>query len=329
MRALSRTTARLAGRAMSSEGKKPAKLWGGAFGEATDKTMELFNDSLPFDKRLWAADLAGSKAYAAALTEAGVIDQDQSSKMRQGLSDVRKEWADGSFVEIEGDEDIHTANERRLGDLVGTDIAGRLHTGRSRNDQVATDLRLWLRAEVHALRSLLRGLVEDARDVAGSDLAQGALMPGYTHLQRAQPVRYSHWLMSHAWAWTRDAERLDALWARSDRCPLGSGALAGHPFFDEQQRRKLSDALKFGGGPTPNSMDSVSDRDFAVEFTQWAALLGVHLSRWAEDLIIYGTKEFAFVRLRCPSPRHRRVPRHTRRGGGVPARRRRRDVTDT
>ena len=295
MRALSRTTARLAGRAMSSEGKKPAKLWGGAFGEATDKTMELFNDSLPFDKRLWAADLAGSKAYAAALTEAGVIDADQSSKMRQGLSDVRKEWADGSFVEIEGDEDIHTANERRLGDLVGTDIAGRLHTGRSRNDQVATDLRLWLRAEVHALRSLLRGLVEDARDVAGSDLAQGALMPGYTHLQRAQPVRYSHWLMSHAWAWTRDAERLDALWARSDRCPLGSGALAGHPFFDEQQRRKLSDALKFGGGPTPNSMDSVSDRDFAVEFTQWAALLGVHLSRWAEDLIIYGTKEFAFV----------------------------------
>ena len=295
MRALSRTTARLAGRAMSSEGKKPAKLWGGAFGEATDKTMELFNDSLPFDKRLWAADLAGSKAYAAALTEAGVIDQDQSSKMRQGLSDVRKEWADGSFVEIEGDEDIHTANERRLGDLVGTDIAGRLHTGRSRNDQVATDLRLWLRAEVHALRSLLRGLVEDARDVAGSDLAQGALMPGYTHLQRAQPVRYSHWLMSHAWAWTRDAERLDALWARSDRCPLGSGALAGHPFFDDQQRQKLSDALKFGGGPTPNSMDSVSDRDFAVEFTQWAALLGVHLSRWAEDLIIYGTKEFAFV----------------------------------
>ena len=136
MRALSRTTARLAGRAMSSEGKKPAKLWGGAFGEATDKTMELFNDSLPFDKRLWAADLAGSKAYAAALTEAGVIDQDQSSKMRQGLSDVRKEWADGSFVEIEGDEDIHTANERRLGDLVGTDIAGRLHTGRSRNDQI-------------------------------------------------------------------------------------------------------------------------------------------------------------------------------------------------
>ena len=119
-------TARLAGRqAMArafSEGKKPAKLWGGAFGEATDKTMELFNDSLPFDKRLWAADLAGSKAYAAALTEAGVIDQDQSTKMRQGLSDVRKEWADGSFVEIEGDEDIHTANERRLGDLVGTDV---------------------------------------------------------------------------------------------------------------------------------------------------------------------------------------------------------------
>ena len=120
-------------------------------------------------------------------------------------------------------------------------------------------------------------------------------MPGYTHLQRAQPVRYSHWLLSHTWAWTRDAERLDALWKRSDRCPLGSGALAGHPFFGPTDRAILADALGFTGGPTPNSMDSVSDRDFAVEFVQWAALLGVHLSRWAEDLIIYGTKEFAFV----------------------------------
>lgn len=299
MRAAART-ARLAGRPQAmarralSEGKKPAKLWGGAFGEATDKTMELFNDSLPFDKRLWAADLAGSKAYAAAIAEAGVIDADQMKTMQQGLADVRKEWAAGTFEEVEGDEDVHTANERRLGELVGNDIAGRLHTGRSRNDQVATDLRLWLRAEVHALRGLLRGLVEDARDVAHTDEAQGALMPGYTHLQRAQPVRYSHWLMSHAWAWTRDAERLDALWARSDRCPLGSGALAGHPFFDEDQRKKLSDQLKFRS-PTNNSMDSVSDRDFAMEFTQWAALLGVHLSRWAEDQIIYGTKEFAFV----------------------------------
>ena len=179
---------------------------------------------------------------------------------------------------------------------MGTDIAGRLHTGSSRNDQVAHGFATVVAGGGARVTIIVKRPRGRAREMwPGPTWRRAPSCPATPICRRAQPVRYSHWLMSHAWAWTRDAERLDALWARSDRCPLGSGALAGHPFFDEQQRQKLSDALKFGGGPTPNSMDSVSDRDFAVEFTQWAALLGVHLSRWAEDLIIYGTKEFAFV----------------------------------
>ena len=285
-------------RALASGGgdDKPKKLWGGAFGVATDPMMEVFNNSLPFDKKLWAADVCGSQAYAKALERCGQLDAAQAADMARGLSLTRAEWAAGDFVEVDGDEDIHTANERRLGEHIGGDTAGRLHTGRSRNDQVATDLRLWLRAEVYGLRADLRALIEAARDVAARDESVDALMPGYTHLQRAQPIRFSHWTLSHAWAWTRDLERLDGVFERSDRCPLGSGALAGHPFFGPGDRDLLAADLKFGGGPTPNSVDSVSDRDFAIEFCQWAALTGVHLSRWAEDLIVYGTREFAFVK---------------------------------
>ena len=280
----------------SGKDEKPKKLWGGAFGEATDPMMEVFNNSLPFDKKLWAADVCGSKAYAAALARCGQLDGAQAADMERGLDLVRGEWARGSFEEVEGDEDIHTANERRLGEHIGTDTAGRLHTGRSRNDQVATDLRLWLRAEIFELRGDLRTLIAAAADLAARDESICALLPGYTHLQRAQPIRFSHWALAHAWAWTRDAERLDDVFKRSDACPLGSGALAGHPFFGPDDRDRLAADLGFGRGPTPNSVDSVSDRDFAIEFAQWAALLGAHLSRWAEDLIIYGTREFAFVK---------------------------------
>lgn len=285
----------LAGASGGGGDKKPQKLWGGAFGEATDPMMEVFNNSLPFDKKLWAADIRGSKAYAKQLHVCGVLDDAQAADMQTGLDATRAEWASGGFVVVDGDEDIHTANERRLGEHVGTDTAGRLHTGRSRNDQVATDLKLWLRAEVRDLRNDLRALIESARASAAKDESVDALLPGYTHLQRAQPIRWSHWTLAHAWAWTRDADRLDALWRRSDVCPLGSGALAGHPFFAASDRDALADALGFRGGATPNSLDAVSDRDSAVEFVQWAALTGVHLSRWAEDLIIYGTREFGFV----------------------------------
>ena len=184
--------------------------------------------------------------------------------MAEGLAVVRGEWARGEFViEVASDEDIHTANERRLGEVIGTDIAGRLHTGRSRNDQVATDLKLWFRREAFVLRNMLRNLIKAAHEVASQE-ESAALMPGFTHLQRAQPIRYSHWALAHAWAWTRDAERLDELFARSDACPLGSGALAGHPFFAPEEREVLAHSLGFANA-TPNSLDAVSDRDFCVE----------------------------------------------------------------
>ncbi|KAJ1447877.1 L-Aspartase-like protein [Pelagophyceae sp. CCMP2097] len=286
---------------MSTTPPPAKKLWGGAFTNvANDPHFDEMNASIGYDKALWAADLHGSQAYARALGKAGVIDEHQAAKMAEGLAQVKEEWSSGAFVIVPAsDEDIHTANERRLGELVGSDVAGRLHTGRSRNDQVATDMKLWLRREAFVLRGELRQLIQTAHDHAAEEQSLNALLPGYTHLQRAQPIRWSHWALSlaaaHAWAWTRDAERLDDLARRADACPLGSGALAGHPFFGHTDREALGAELGFGS-VTQNSLDAVSDRDFCIEFAQFGALLGAHLSRWAQDLIIYGTKEFGYVK---------------------------------
>jgi argininosuccinate lyase len=163
----------------------------------------------------------------------------------------------------------------------------------SRNDQVATDVRLWLRSEIGHLRSHLHHLISTAADRAAAEV--DLIMPGYTHLQPAQPVRWSHWLLSHAWSWQRDVERLNDLSKRVNWMPLGSGAIAGHAFGID--RDLLAKDLRFSSGPCPNSMDAVSDRDFIVETLSWASLLSVHLSRWAEDLIIYSSSEFGFVTL--------------------------------
>ena len=213
---------------------------------------------------------------------------------------MEAEWADDSFTIVDGDEDIHTANERRLGELIGP-LAGKLHTGRSRNDQVATDVRLWLRGELDTIIGNLHDLIAVAAERAETEV--DILMPGYTHLQPAQPIRWSHWILSHAWAWQRDAQRLSELAQRADVMPLGSGALAGHPYGLD--REWLSTELGFTGGPSPNSMDAVSDRDFMMEFMFAASLHGVHLSRWAEDLIIYGSKEFGFVKFADAYGEHR------------------------
>lgn len=207
---------------------------------------------------------------------------------------VAAEWAADAFVAQPSDEDIHTANERRLTELIGA-TAGKLHTGRSRNDQVATDIRLWTRERVRDMQGHLVQLIDTTTQRAKVEV--DILMPGYTHLQPAQPVRWSHWLLSHACAWQRDAERLQDLHRRVDMMPLGSGAIAGHAFFGVEDRKILAEELGFTGGPTTNSMDSVSDRDFAVEFMFWASLTGVHLSRWAEDVIIYASNEFGYVKL--------------------------------
>ena len=264
-------------------------LWGGRFDEATSPLLRQFNDSLPFDQRLWLEDIFGSMAYAEALARAGLLTIDEGDLLVAGLEQVAQEWRDGIFQIAPGDEDIHTAVERRLGELIGP-TAGKLHTGRSRNDQVATDLRWWLRNRVDEFDALLAELISIAATRAEAEI--DVLMPGYTHLQPAQPVRWSHWLLSHAWAWQRDRERLADLRHRVNRSPLGAGALAGNPFGVD--RRALAADLGFDE-PIANSIDAVRDRDYVVEFLSWAALLGVHLSQLAEDLILWSSREFGFV----------------------------------
>jgi argininosuccinate lyase len=266
-------------------------LWGGAFSQPTDNAVRKLNDSLRFDWRLYDVDITGSIAWARALTEAGVLTGDECAMLVSGLERVRDEFARGDFNPSPGDEDIHTAIERRLGEIVGT-VAGKLHTGRSRNDQVAVDLLLWL---LDAQARLTRALI----DFAAALLAQArrfpdAIMPGYTHFQPAQPVTAAHWWLSHLWPLVRDVERLERLattWRA--KCPLGSGALAGTPY--PINRQKLAEGLGFDAASS-NSLDAVADRDHVAEFLFALALLGTHLSKLAEDLIIFANPAVGFVR---------------------------------
>ncbi|MCS7087702.1 MAG: argininosuccinate lyase [Thermoflexales bacterium] len=265
------------------------RLWGGRFSREPSALMQQFNDSITFDIRLWDADIRGSIAYAKALARAGLITRKEAATLVRGLRTIHAEFSQGAFTVKPGDEDIHTAVERRLRELVG-EVAGKLHTGRSRNDQVATDVRLFV---LDAIRELV-GLLED---VQAALLAQAephveTLMPGYTHLQRAQPISFAHWCLSHFWALERDKHRLRDCARRTAVLPLGSGALAGNPFGIA--RRALARALGFAA-LSENSLDAVSDRDFIAEFLFDCALVGVHLSRLAEDLVIYASAEFGFV----------------------------------
>ncbi|KAI9348104.1 argininosuccinate lyase [Obelidium mucronatum] len=266
-------------------------LWGGRFTGAVDPLMHEFNQSFVFDQRMWDADCTASATYARALAKSGVITAAECAALVDGLAAVRREWAAGAFAAKASDEDIHTANERRLGELVGS-VAGKLHTGRSRNDQVATDMRLWLRTEAEKVRGMLKDLIQCA--VGRAEQEMDILMPGYTHLQRAQPIRWSHWILSHAWSWQADLERLIQLTERFNKLPLGSGALAGNPFNID--RDFMAKDLGFTG-IVPNSLYGVSDRDFVAEFMSWASLTMIHLSRVSEDLIIYSSGEFGFVQL--------------------------------
>ncbi|KAJ2550079.1 argininosuccinate lyase [Coemansia sp. RSA 1933] len=270
---------------------EPKKLWGGRFSGATDPLMEAFNESIHFDRRMYAADIQGSQAYARELMRQGILTADEQATLDSGLLAVKAEWADGSFELRSGDEDIHTANERRLGELVGA-VAGKLHTGRSRNDQVATDMRLWLLEEVNKTVTLLRNLVGALVERADGDI--DVLMPGYTHLQRAQPIRWSHLLLSYAFWFQQDAMRLEEFVPRVSQLPLGSGALAGNPF--QVDRQALAQELGFAS-VAPNSLYGTSDRDFVAEFLFHCSMAMLHISRLAEDLIIYSTAEFGFVQL--------------------------------
>ncbi len=264
-------------------------LWGGRFSEHPSDLMRRFSDSINFDARLWEVDIVASIAYAKALARAGVLDEDDRYALLEGLARVQSEWADGQFEIKPGDEDIHTAVERRLGELVGS-VAGKLHTGRSRNDQVATDIRLYLRGQIIELRQGLTRLQRTIADKAKAHV--DLLMPGYTHLQPAQPVRFSHWLLSFFWMLQRDRDRLDGLVRRVNVLPLGAGALSGNPL--ELDQAYLARELGFDAIAL-NSMDAVSDRDCLVEFLSWASLLQIHLSRLAEDLVVYSSPALGFV----------------------------------
>ncbi|KLO12640.1 argininosuccinate lyase [Schizopora paradoxa] len=267
------------------------KLWGGRFTGKTDPLMHDFNQSLSYDKRMHVQDINGSIAYARALSLSGILTKEEVKTIVKGLEQVRAEWASGQFEVKADDEDIHTANERRLSEIIGP-LGGKLHTGRSRNDQVATDMRLWLLDAVRemdkALTELIGVMVERA------DKEKDILMPGYTHLQRGQPIRWSHLLLSHAFYFHNDLQRLKELIPRISVLPLGCGALAGNPFNID--REFLARELGFLS-LAPNSLWGVGDRDFVVEFMMWASLTMTHVSRMAEDLVVYSTAEFGFVTL--------------------------------
>ncbi|MYI41826.1 MAG: argininosuccinate lyase [Chloroflexi bacterium] len=266
-------------------------LWGGRFSEPSDADLRRLNDSIGFDRALYAEDIAGSIAYAQALVAAGVLTPDEANTIIAGLEQALAEFDNDTFALMPGDEDIHTAVERRLIELVGA-VGGKLHTGRSRNDQVATDFRLWsLRAAerlLDDLRQLQSALVEMAERHIDT------VMPGYTHMQPAQPITVAHWLLSFFWMLERDIDRLANARERTAVCPLGAGALAGSPLAIDRQA--LAESLGFDR-PSENSLDAVSDRDFVADLLYACALCSTHLSRLAEDILIYSNPAFGFISL--------------------------------
>ena len=266
-------------------------LWSGRFTGNMNPTAWELNTSLPFDQRLAAQDVRGSVAWAGALLGASVLTPDEHAQITSGLDTIAQEFATQTFTFQPSDEDIHTAVERRLGELIGP-LAGKLHTGRSRNDQVATDFRLWMLEAIPQVDAALRTLQTTLVQRAEAD--GGVIMPGYTHLQRAQPILLSHWWLSFFWPLQRDRERLGQLAARTAVLPLGCGALAGTAF--PVDRAGLATALGFSI-PAQNSLDAVSDRDFVAEFLFCAATVGVHLSKLAEAVILFTTAEFGFFTL--------------------------------
>ncbi len=268
--------------------KKP---WSGRFEGQTETKVEEFTSSLNFDRRLYRQDIAGSIAHARMLAHQGIITPAEAEEIVQGLMEIRQEIETGEFVFDPAQEDLHMAIEARLSEKIG-EVGLKLHTARSRNDQVALDVRLYLAAEVEELRGALGELRR-----AGARLARrhfGVIMPGYTHLQRAQPILFSHYLLAYDEMWRRDQARLRESLARIQVSPLGAAALAGTTFPVDPQF--TADQL---GLPEVfrNSLDAVSDRDFLVEFLAHASLLMVHLSRLAEELILWSSSEFGFVEL--------------------------------
>jgi argininosuccinate lyase len=263
------------------------KLWGGRFEGKTDPGFAEFNNSFRFDRRLFDVDVTASIAYCEALEHAGVLTAGEAEQIRSGLESIR---AEGVSVNSAA-EDVHSFVEARLIELTG-DLGRKLHTGRSRNDQVATDFRLWLRSTIDDLNAAVRAAQTSLLDFA--EVNREVVIPGYTHLQRAQPVLLAHWCLAYFEMLARDRERLNEVRRRVNILPLGSAALAGTSF--QMDREALARALGFEG-VSRNSLDAVSDRDFCIEFLSACSLVMVHLSRLAEDIILYATSEFGFFEL--------------------------------
>ncbi len=266
-------------------------LWGGGLEGGLAPAMEALNRSLDVDWRLWPHDVRGSRAWVRGLEGAGVLSADEARRMDEGLEAVAERLRGLPGPGGLPDEDVHSVVERFLTETVGP-LGGKLHTGRSRNDQVATAFRLWAKDAIRTLRDLSGRAVVALRDRARE--TGDLLIPGYTHLQRAQPVPVAHWLLSRAWPLLRDAEALAAVERECDVMPLGSGALAGCPF--DVDREALARELGFAA-VSENSVDAVSDRDWAARLLFAAALAGVHLSQLAEDLVVFSSAEFGFLRL--------------------------------
>jgi argininosuccinate lyase len=266
-------------------------MWGGRFAEGPAAVMREINASLPFDKRMWQQDLAGSQAHIAMLAKQGIVAGDDAKLIADGLTQIGAEYAEHGPPTDLALEDIHMATEARLAELIGP-VAGRLHTARSRNDQVATDFRLWVRDAIDAVEGGLAAL--QAALVIRAAEHVSSIMPGFTHLQSAQPVTLGHHLMAYHDMLARDRGRFADARARLNRCPLGAAALAGTSFPID--RDATAKALGFDG-PTSNSLDSVADRDFALEFLTAATQCSLHLSRLAEEIIIWASQPFGFVSL--------------------------------
>nr|WP_319248339.1 argininosuccinate lyase [uncultured Celeribacter sp.] len=271
--------------------KKSNAMWGGRFAAGPDAIMEAINASIDFDKRLASQDIAGSRAHAAMLAKQGILTDSDAEAIREGLLTVLSEIETGEFAFSTALEDIHMNVESRLKEIIG-EAAGRLHTARSRNDQVATDFKLWTRdqydAAIAGLEDLILALIAQAEK--GADW----VMPGFTHLQTAQPVTWGHHMMAYVEMFGRDMSRFQDARARMNESPLGSAALAGTGFPID--RHMTAEALGFDR-PTANSLDAVADRDFALEFLSSASICAMHLSRFAEELVIWSSAQFRFVTL--------------------------------
>ncbi len=267
-----------------------SKIWGGRFSAGPGAIMEEINASVGFDQRLAKQDLHGSRAHCAMLVAAGLINKEDGEAIQGGLTRIEKDVAEGNFVFKRSLEDVHMNIEARLTDLIGAP-AGRLHTARSRNDQVATDFRMWVRAAIDNIDEELRMLQSVLIDKA--EAHADTIMPGFTHLQAAQPVTFGHHLLAYVEMLGRDRGRFTDARRRLNECPLGAGALAGTSFPID--RHLTAEKLDFDR-PMANSMDAVSDRDFALEFLAASSILATHLSRFAEELVIWSSAQFGFIR---------------------------------